>query len=575
MQEVTEVTAQGTSHLSQKIQIALDAKVYHRAAIQVDLYISVPILEPTVQEKTEIEMQLIQTNDLVVQISPHHHFNAESDFLLVTNSKTSRERVRDIQHFIFDELDMQMDEWNVNLYGGLQYRPESSETPPDYVMEKYRGKTVIFIGNHFEFFTSGKRNTYQMCDPRVLAELCVHGTGCLFIESSDPRTYTDLARALITPIPYRTTDSSDQQVASRNFQSRSDLVESLKQHKIVGGSPEIVLYTIPIEHHWYRPANQAWMQAEAKGLAKYLRQQLPNERFLVTASRHEIAGESQEQHMILQGVPYSKDCVASEIQAKSTGLDSFEAFVISNLLPSSTRVDILWSLPASSAPHSQKAFTAIKISLLLDFNAEIRLFLHQAAWPNAIQIPNSGHTFDQLLVVHLPTLAQFLHHPTARTSQPVSEHILELFTYILASCRAQKKRQLIHMTLMPFAQRRSQLHKALASAIRSILSRKVASNEAFLAEFNKQVKALHSKRNRGGRRDTRKVILQRVSEFVKCSTHAFEQGRLSTKRIVPRTEYCSSEEWDRRWDAMERDKERRIEETRDAWEVLGGLIVEA
>ena len=579
IREVKDLAAQGSLHVPQKVQIASQAESYRQVAIQVDLYISMPRHALTAQENTKIQMQLIQKNDLVVQISAHHQFNEESNFLLVTNSYTSRDRVRDIQRFIFDDLDMQMDEWNVSLYGGLQYRPESSEAPPDYVVEKYPGKTILFMGNQFDFFKSGTRNTCQMCDPQILAKLCVRGTSCVFLGSSDPRVFTNLVRALVTPVPRQTIDILDNQTASRNFKSRSDLVESLNQHKIVGGSPEIALYTLPVKRQWYRSANKAWLEAEARGLTRYLHQQLPNERFLVTTIKDKIATESKKHHIVLHGVPHSIDFVASDIPARSAGLGHFEAFVIAASLPSSARVDILWSLPAYSAPHSELAFTAIELSLLLDINTEISTFLHKASWPNAIPVPGSQdigrQSFSSFLTVHLPILAQLHQHPTAQVQNSTPAHILELFKYILASCRAQKKRHLIHSTLVPLARRRSQLHKALVSAVSSLICYKAANNSAFLAEFNNQIKALHSNRNKGGRRDTRNVILQRVSEFTKCSTHVLSQGRLSARTIVPRTEYCTPEQWNRRWDAMEEERDVRLRETKDAWDVLGRLIVEA
>ena len=357
-------------------------------------------------------------------------------------------------------------------------------------------------------------------------------------------------------------------------------MESLKQHKRVGGSPEIALYTLPVERQWYRPANKAWPKGEAKGLTGYLRQQLPNERFLVTAIKRETTTESKEYHIVLHGVPHSIDLMASEVRPRGAGLDSFEAFMIADSLPSQVRVNILWSLPANSAPRSELAFTAIKLSLLLDINAEIRRFLHKASWPNAVRIPNDSQKLERqtsasFLTIHLPTLAQLLQHPTAQATDTAPEHILELFKYTLASCRPHKKRHLLHAILVPFAHRRSQLHTALVSIIGSIVSCKVAGNQTFLADFNTQTNVLYSKRNKGGRRDTRNVILQTISEFTKCSTHVFLQGRFSARKIVPRTECCTPDEWNRRWDAGERERELRLGETRVAWEVLGRLVVEA
>ena len=224
---ITELPAQESVPIRQKLRITPDAQSYQHVAIQVDLYISVPLHDTATQHNQEVDMQLVQQNDLLVQISSHHTFNKGSSFLLVTNSRTSRDRVQTIQHFINDELNMQMDEWNVSLYGGLQLRPESVAAAPDYVLGLYRGKTIIFMGNQFEYFNSGTRNTCEMCDPRILAQTCVHGTGCLFLESSGQEAFRNLARSVVLPVPHRTNNIFENQKASHDFVSKSAMLESL------------------------------------------------------------------------------------------------------------------------------------------------------------------------------------------------------------------------------------------------------------------------------------------------------------------------------------------------------------
>lgn len=65
-----------------------------------------------------------------------------------------------------------------------------------------------------------------------------------------------------------------------------------------------------------------------------------------------------------------------------------------------------------------------------------------------------------------------------------------------------------------------------------------------------------------------------VNEFAKCSEHVFSHGRLPARMAIPRTEYCTPEEWNRRVEVSEKDRGRIVAETRDAWEVLGRCIAE-
>ena len=579
--QITVLPAKQSVPKQQTLRIASDAQSYRHVAVQVDLYLSVPLHEPLRDGTTEVDMQLIQQNDLLVQISSHHVFNERSDFLLVTNSNVSRDRVQSIQNLIRGEFHMETDEWNVSLYGGLQYQPGSPEAAPDYVMEKYRGKTIIFIGNQFEYFRNGVvRNACELCDPRILAEDCAHGTGCLFLESSSLQAFRNLAGALILPVHHRIERILEHQIASRNFESTSAMIESLKQHKVVGGSPSTALYTLPVKHRWYRLSKEVGLEAEAKKLAKILRQQLPEERFLVTTIKHEDPTQPEEFLVVLHGLPQSVDFLASEAQLAGSNISPFEAFMIADSLPGSTQVNIVWSLPANSSPSSPFTFRAISLSLLLGLNTEIRNFLHKAAWPNAIHFPsnspaNTWQAPAAFLSIHLPLLAQLFRHPVTQTPDPLPEHILELLSYSLASCRPQKKRHLARNIVMPFAQRRRQLYKLLLSAVEALLSRKIGNNAKYRQAFYDQTKALHSKLNKDGKRDTRKSIMRMVSEFTKCSEHTFSHGQLSARNVVPRTEYCTREEWDRRWEAAERERERILRETREAWDVLRKLTVEA
>lgn len=582
---VTELRAQEFIPLRQKLRIASDAKSYEHVAIQVDLYISVPLHEITNLDNPEVEMQLIQQNNLVVQVSAHHTFNNESNFVLVTNSEISRDRVQAIQRFINDELNMQMDEWNVSLYGGLQLRSETVEDPPNYVLGLYRGKTIIFLGNQFEYFDSGTRNACEICDPRILAEICVHGTGCLFLESSEQEAFQRLARTLVFPVPYRTENISEHVKPSRNFASRSAMLESISQHIIMGGSPEITVYTLPVKRHWYRRRNRAWPEAEVKRLAKFLRQRLPQERFLVTAvwQGTGTAAQSEIRAIVLHGVPHPISVVASEAQPKSPELSHFEAFMIADSLPSSIRVDIAWSLPANESPSSQLALEAVSLSLLLNISAEIRTFLHKANWPNAIDIPTPDshttttipQTISSFLRIHLPILSQLLHHPTAQSHDAAPKHILDLFHHTLASCRPHKTRHILLTTALPFFphRRTTQLRNLLTPRITALLSHKTGHNTTFLAAFHRETKTLH--RSNLFHPNPANHLLQAIAHFTRTSTHEFVQGRVSAGSVVPRTELCGPEEWDWRCGEGEREGERVRGEMGRAGGFLGRMVVES
>ena len=85
-----------------------------------------------------------------MQVSDHFTYNPQANFLLVTNSSTNRSRAHTVQRFIREDLKMEVDVWNVTLYGGLQQYDPDADTS-NSILDKYYGKTVLFFGNAFNF----------------------------------------------------------------------------------------------------------------------------------------------------------------------------------------------------------------------------------------------------------------------------------------------------------------------------------------------------------------------------------------------------------------------------------------
>ncbi|KAL8792433.1 MAG: hypothetical protein Q9195_004966 [Heterodermia aff. obscurata] len=559
--------AEQAAKKNQTLQVAIASRNYHSITIHVSLYLSLPNNRVAANESPEIQMNLIQHHKLQVQVSSHHVYNAGSSFLLITNSKITRDRVHNIRTLITEELNMQMDEWNVSLYGGLQYRPDSPEATPAYVMQSYRGRTIIFMGNQFEFFRAGARSACQFCDPQILAELGIHGTRFLFLENSHPHQFKILASAMLLPVPHRTENIVEQQIASRNFETHTGMLESIEQHKIVGGAPEAVVYTLSPIPRWYHLSKDAWLKGEAKELSRVLRQRLPQERFLLTSLRHQEPPKTQNRIVVLHRLPQASSILASEPRPTIPQLDPLERFMVIDSLPDATKIDMLWRPAADAPPSWPSILKAVTLSLLLGINSDMRNFLHKAAWPNVIAI-----TADSaFLGIHLPLLGQLLQHPVAQNPGPLPGHVLILLDGTLASCQPQRKRQIIHEIVLPFSHRRSQLHQALRTIVNGLLVRK----GSCMKELHDQTSTLDSDLRRDQRRDTGKSIRRLLAEFTKCSDHTFEHARLQARDIVPRTEYCSQKEWDRRWEASNTEKERIKEETSGAWEILEKMVVKS
>ena len=592
------------SSLSQRIHIFPNAQSYQHVDVVIGLYLADPIHNDAAIDTGAVENSLIQHMISRVQIASHHKYDANSTFLLVTTCESTRPRVQAIQNFVKDDLKMQMDEWNISLYGGLQYKAEDDQDQPVDVITAYRGKSIIFLGGGFEHFGKGNRSIAEFCDVRTLSEASTDGTCYLFLGSSGDKNLEDLLRRLVLPVPMSITELAARLNQSQRFKSRKDLVESIKQGKIFGSS-EIQVYALPVEGRWYRLGN-ASPASEAKKLARHLRQHLPQERFLVApgeeirAPRPDVQPQQvtkaeqlrkrfwtkqsevdQGGLAVLHGSPHEISAIGTEpgLPTQATNLTStanslppFDALMVVQSLPISQRIGMLWSSPNTSIA-SKEAMDCVVFSLLIAVNLEIQTFLRNAKWPNRIPFPKGSDASNAFIRIHLPILAKTLQHPQASNPTKPPQQVIEVLQYAEVSCHPQKKRQITAATLMPLAQRRTQLLKLLRSTFTAFLHHQSYSKDD-IAEFHAGAKSLHSYSD-SQRRSTSKVILKHVCAFTKRTEHQHREGHLTASGVVPRTEYCSARQWHERMSAIETSRVRIAEETRNARQKLGRMILDA
>lgn len=592
------------SSLSQRIYILPNAQSYEHVDVVIGLYLADPIHNDAAIDTGALENSLIQHVISRVQIAGHHKYDAKSTFLLVTTCESTRPRVQAIQNFVKDDLKMQMDEWNISLYGGLQYEAEDDQDQPLDVITKYRGKSIIFLGGEFEHLGKRDCSIAEFCDARILSEASTDGTCYLFLESSDDKNLEDLLRRLVLPIPMSTAELAARLNQSQKFESRKDLIESIKQGKSFGSS-EIQVYALPVEGRWYRLGN-ANPASEAKKLARHLRQHLPQEIFLIApgeeirAPRLDVQPQQatkaeqlrkrlwtkqskvdQGGLAVLHGNSHEISAIGTEpgfptqannLTSTANSLPPFDALMVVQSLPISERIGMLWSSPTTSTA-SKEAMDCVGFALLIAVNLEIQTFLHNAKWPNRLSFPKGSDASDAFIRIHLPILAKTLQHPQASNPTKPPQQVIEVLQYAEASCHPQKKRQITAATLMPLAQRRTQLLKLLKSTFTSFLHHQSYSEDD-IAEFHVDAKSLHSYSD-SQTRSTSKVILKHVGAFTKKTEHQYKEGHRTASGVVPRTEYCSTQQWHERLSAIETSRVRIAEETRNARQKLGRMTWDA
>lgn len=624
-QGVSSISAKGCSSLEQSIRISPAAKSHQHVLCQLRLYISDPIQKHSDDTDIPDDITFIQKIDVRIQISSHYVNSPNSDILLVTNSETAGDRIEAVKFFVYDELKMEMDIWNVDLYGGLQFHGEENQKG-ESVLEAYQGKTLLFLGEKFQFFQAGQRSITELCDPASLTEAALSKTSFLFLGSSDDKGLRPLVKAFVRPPPRSVSEVGKEAIGSARFDGVKEMTSSICQERFLGSSA-LAIHVIPVQTRWYR-LGKAKPKSEVKRTAKYLRKHLPQERFLVsngssnTDDKAHIISESKSRWtfnnalarkapeidygsvFVLQGVPHGSQLIASEAQnlqkvkntsqvgSVATGmngplrsqisfrLNEFERFMIVSSLPTQKRVEMLWSQPSDESSTESRCpqfiADAASLSILAKIGKEIHMLLHKAPWPDPIAFPSRKcppASTMQILTLHIPTLCAILEEPHAKEgTAPIPNAILDIFHLILASTRPQKKRHIVRSVLTPVCQRRRNLHSFLRRTFSALLKTHESHNTPEAQkEFEAKAKSSHSLRH-SARRNTSALITQRIAEFVKKSEHAFKAGHMSGSEIVPGTCIISQAEWDARVQEI-KDMVAKVElESREARTMLRSMI---
>ena len=578
--------------MTQVLRIAPNAQPYKNIKVKLTLYISAAGSNPTADWDISM-LQLIQSHDVEMQVASCHVFKERSDVLVVTNADTRREEFEAIQNFVEDELSLNMDVWNVNLYGGLFEANETEDDQRANILSLYQGKTIILLGNGFHFYDIESASILNFCDAESLFEACVAGTSFLFLGAINDQTKL---KNLLFPISQRIADLLRSLPVTSWFDNASDLVQSLsEQRKSDEGS-----FQLGVKKCWYR-TRALNISHGAKSLRNALQNRLPQERFWVCPvesvepSRPGLAGTV----LVHRGLPQSSHMAATEsslfadphsqstlrlpttlgrtptrLGRRRTRLDAYDQYSIVGALSLAQRIDILWSAgtEAETKAMHENLMHFIALSTQEELVQEIRSFLSRSSWPNSISLQPTE--FGQSLSTHLPSVAALLSHPAARSASQAPPTVFDAMYFALAACRPQNKRDVAAQLLLPFGHRGRQLHAALAARFEALLVHKGTTPKA-LRKFRTQAASLHTSFT-SARRDTHALLAADVGSATGKSTHFLKSGRVRLRdgEFYPRTGLWTEAEWEARRARTQAHDEELSRLMQRAWEERERLVLD-
>lgn len=565
-----DIRGRGGLVLKRQLRVHNDAESYQHVAAVFKLYLG----KPNHCGPDDHADLLVHVVEIRIQVSDEYTIHPGASFLLVTNSETVGQRAQSIRRFINNSLGMDIDTWNLSLYAGLYQKDEDYDSMEN-IMSKYHGKTIIFLGNRFEFDIGGDRkNVFDVCDPEAVANAAANHTNLLFLDTPDFEPHKKLISEICFWPSQHISDTRDNIGQSHQFHSVPDLVKSIIQQKQYGAVSH-ERYAIILPKKWHQVGSQR-PETVAKRVARQLQQKLPTERFLTTFHASNLSDI-----VVTAGIPYNNSMAALEGRAASEqiadtsasdGLRPVEAYMIMEAIALQHRVDLLWDTVAGSpsngnvvAPHSQFTTEALTTSLIQTAHREVELLLHNASWPDKL-LPSdpSKHSFEELKILfaaHLPVLHAILFHPQASGPDVVfNDNVQLVLSYALAATRPQSKRQIAARVLAPTHNRRRRANAFLKAGITMVLRNK-GFTETQISSFISAAGEVHSLSN-ATKRDTSAAVLRMVAGFTKQSEHAVVNGKQDAADVVRGSSYLAPGDWNSRAVAA-KERSRKVKEEAD------------
>ena len=362
----------------------------------------------------------IQTYDLPIQVSNSYRYNHDASVLLVTNYGTMAEDVGQWNHLICGYFGLKMDVWNVSVNGHLELLGGSRNTERQSLFELYKGKTIVMLGNTFDYFGRGDRTVMDLIDQQDLIPSALGGTSFLIsgmaVDKTQPHPLTRFLSGTSFP-------------NSHGYQTIKQLVGGLaleRHDKAIHETKYVCIPTI-------KGDNSRRCTAKAIRAANELLRHLPHLRFIISWSPAEAlgqengAGRVEVQHCI----PYDRSRFIVTRPVQDSRVSEMNELAVLLALPFKSKLQMLWDLFVDEGPI-RKMDSIRGLSEVIEFemvNEFARLVNSMPPWPDTIQ--------KSEILSYLPRISQFLGYDSAREfAEPSVKRVIEVVgnLRLLADC---------------------------------------------------------------------------------------------------------------------------------------------
>ncbi|TKA83691.1 hypothetical protein B0A55_00261 [Friedmanniomyces simplex] len=407
--------------LSQALTFLPEVQAPLRLHVTLALYIADPsygAADDASDRASDQGLILVHTIQLLLQISELYRYRAASEVLMVVNSKTPPERIVALRELIRRDLGMIADFWDVDLNGGLHINKDGRT---ENVLSMYDGKTVLLLGENFQFFTAKSRTIVEMCDSRAVRRSIAAGTSYLALGLAGEKACKTFFQRAVFDVPCPVADVGSDIPDSARFPNANVLAHALVQQK-QNQNISTTMFMLPIRRRWYHVLGPS-AKRQAESTSRRLRRRLPQSRCLVTTTQStsqnsmeggESAKTDHGQVLVLLGADRSAPLRATEkTRDRDNKLSAFEKYMIISSLTSKRRAHLIWSDATPVGGDFPFVTDAAICSLAADCVVDITIYAYSAFRMGSVDMPPAtSPNFDRYCYV-LKRTVQYLFHEQA------------------------------------------------------------------------------------------------------------------------------------------------------------------
>lgn len=319
----------------------------------------------------------IQDYELPIQVSNTFRHNPDATVLLVTNFGTSADDIENWQSLVCDRLGLKMDIWNVSLNGHLEQIGGPNSPGRKSLFDLYKGKTIVMLGNSFQYFNRGPRTAMDLIDEKDFAPATLSGTS-LFVSG------IDLDEASLIHVPRLLRASS--YPLTRDFRTVKELVKAVLTARNDNGFFDTKFICLPT-----RRGNDATRcAAKAKRAADELRRRVPNLRFVIAWTSAAACGDRGKgaagEVEVMPCTPYDNAKFVLTRNGSTRRFEEINGFSVLLALPFSTRLRMLWDeLADDTVEKTGNAPKGLVDIVEFDMVIELARFTNaNPPWPDCI-----------------------------------------------------------------------------------------------------------------------------------------------------------------------------------------------